>query len=257
MIYSYFEHFVKEFVEFVMRYFRRKLVGSVPHQHYSIINEVKLNGISVVEDYWPIEKCKQAIQAIEGELAGSTTCQLWVDTEGADHRLWHAERIGGILESFLNDIELEELRLYYSGVSKADKLLLAARLNFVPNNQGSGGGWHRDSPHRSQFKAILYLNDVGIDNGPFEYLMGSHAASKSFELLRIHQTHPNQYRFTDEEINAAINNGEVCRTFVARAGTLLLVDTKGIHRGRPIDDGTRYALTSYCFDGARPKDFLK
>lgn len=35
------------------------------------------------------------------------------------------------------------------------------------------------------------------------------------------------------------------KTFIAPAGTLLLVNTSAIHRGQPLEHGTRYALTNY------------
>jgi hypothetical protein len=42
------------------------------------------------------------------------------------------------------------------------------------------------------------------------------------------------------------------KTFFAPAGSLILVDTRGIHRGRPLyKNGERYALTNYYWH----KDF--
>jgi hypothetical protein len=41
------------------------------------------------------------------------------------------------------------------------------------------------------------------------------------------------------------------KTFTASAGTLILVDTSSIHRGMPILEGCRYALTNYYFPKSR------
>ena len=48
--------------------------------------------------------------------------------------------------------------------------------------------------------------------------------------------------------------------FLGKAGTLLLVNTTGIHRGRPLKAGSRYALTNYYYhphqiDRARVQNF--
>src|SRR5947208_506487 len=51
--------------------------------------------------------------------------------------------------------------------------ILAKVIDAIPENNGSGDGWHRDG-HSFQFKSILYLSDVNDTNGPFEFLPGSH-----------------------------------------------------------------------------------
>ena len=38
-------------------------------------------------------------------------------------------------------------------------------------------------------------------------------------------------------------------------GTLILVDTSLIHRGKPIEDGTRYAITNYWYPRNSIKNF--
>ena len=48
----------------------------------------------------------------------------------------------------------------------------ANKVKYNKNNLGSGGGWHRDD-FNFQFKAILYLNDVSMDNGPFQLIENS------------------------------------------------------------------------------------
>jgi hypothetical protein len=213
-------------------------------------------GYAVIPDYWPDNKCRDVIEKIEQELHDVSVCHRWDDAEGSDHRLYQAEKMGGLLEQFLNDPLIEQYRYAYTGVKNPDKLLLAARLDGVSGNRGSGGGWHRDSPHRSQFKAILYLSDVDSSNGPFEYIEGSHKVVNSLRLVLSSQSLPNQYRFTDQEIQNILSLKFPLRTFAAKAGTLLLVDTKGIHRGCPITTGRRYAITQYCYDGKKPAMFL-
>ena len=232
------EHFIKESAEWVMRGTRRQALGGVPKDLSHIIKQVRKSGYAVIDEFWPSDRCSEAVDAINRELSGSTKCHQWDDAEGSDHRLYYAERMGGLLDQFHGDSLIEAYRQSYSGVKHADKLLLAARLDYIAGNFGSGGGWHRDSPHRSQFKAIMYLSDVALENGPFEYLEGSHLVSQSLRMVSKGLSQPNQYRFSEQDIESIILFGQVSlRTFVAKAGTLLLVDTKGIHRGRPIKTG--------------------
>lgn len=251
------EHVVKEMAESLIRGVRRRVSGLPPDDCAHVLEQLKIRGCATIGNFWPNERCRQVIEEIDHALKTNTSCHRWTDTEGADRRLYFAERGGAELSNFFHEPVIESMRRHHSGVARADTLLLAARLGYVPGNKGSGGGWHRDSPHRSQFKAILYLTDVGLENGPFEYLEGTHLTSKSLRLFFNGSTRANQYRFSDAEAERIYLGGTVNRrTFTAEAGTLILVDTKGIHRGRPIERGCRYALTQYCFDGERPRDFL-
>ena len=59
-----------------------------------------------------------------------------------------------------------------------------------------------------------------------------------------------QYRFTEEEVDAILLKvGHLkLSTLTARAGDVILVNTKGIHRGKPVEEGVRYATTIYYND---------
>ena len=251
------EHLIKEAVETVVRGFRRQARGRASEKSAVIVDAVLSHGYSVIEDFWSADHCGEAIEQIECALQYDTDCHYWSDDLESDRRLYFAERLDARARHFLDDPAIEDIRRHYTGVRSAEKLLLAAQLRYVAGNSGSGGGWHRDSPHRSQFKAILYLSDVNLTNGPFEYIDGSHRSSQSVKMLLDKQCRPNQYRFSDEEICRVFAADSTRRTFAAPAGTLLIVDSKGIHRGKPIEAGYRYALTQYCFDGKRPRSFLK
>lgn len=250
------EHLIKEGAETVMRSVMRSGRGPAPEDVAKYVEQIHDQGYAVVERFWPADRCADVARNIETALTGENPCHHWADPEGADQRLYFAERLGGDFESYFNDLTINRIRKYYAGSAGGDQILMAARLGFVPGNKGSGGGWHRDSPHRSQFKAIMYLTDVGEENGPFQYMPRSHRSLSTVRLLLTKKCHPNQYRFEDADIEALKQQGEEVLTFTAPAGTLLLVDVKGIHRGMPIKVGQRCVLMKYFWDGARPQGFL-
>jgi hypothetical protein len=124
---------------------------------------------------------------------------------------------------------------------------LGARIEASANNSGSGNGWHRDA-HGFQFKTILYLSDAAMENGPFEYLPGSHSLWRAAaDNMRAGLSDAQQVRFTDAQIGKLARSGIAARAFPGDAGTLLLVNTAGIHRGMPLASGERYALTNYYY----------
>ena len=51
-------------------------------------------------------------------------------------------------------------------------MTMANKVSYIKNNEGSGGGWHKDA-YYTQFKSILYLTDVNNENGPFELIRNS------------------------------------------------------------------------------------
>lgn len=110
---------------------------------------------------------------------------------------------------------------------------------------GCGLDWHIDD-FLPRFKALVYLQDVGIDDGPFAILKGSHKVFWK-KLISIHKMYNENYNagsiFPDDTLKK-INFEEVKCT--GKAGDLFLVDVCGVHRGLPIKNGhARYALFNF------------
>lgn len=133
----------------------------------------------------------------------------------------------------------------YLGKKVKSWFLMANRVRYVKGNMGSGGGWHRDSPFSPQVKFIWYLSDVGSQNGPFEYIEKSNSNG-----IQNRKKYPiGETRF-DEVYDTPIS-------VTGKEGNLLICDTHCIHRGRPIENGTRYAITLYTSPSVRAKERRK
>lgn len=178
---------------------------------------------------------------------------------GADQRIFGVER-------FRPNFQLESHQLFVEKMNKSVKyfvdnthFILAGYIKMKEGELGSGGGWHRDSCFTNQFKTIIYLSDVGKENGAFEYLSGSHKR-ESFELVSKALTDYSfeQNRFSDKEIKDIV---ATCQTLSldrieGKAGDMILVNTRGIHRGSPLVRGSRKAITSYSFRNKVPDKFF-
>jgi len=106
-------------------------------------------------------------------------------------------------------------------------------------------GYHVDS-HVEEYKTFIYLNDVNKYNGPHTYLKGSHKltdklVSKLFRAYTAHNTD-----VSDEEAQAA-GFEEVAIT--GKKGTVLLIDTRGIHQGGTLLKGHRAVFNTYFYVG--------
>lgn len=104
----------------------------------------------------------------------------------------------------------------------------------VPTSDGKprhAENFHRDIDDVNFIKLFLYLTDVGPENGPHEFIRGSHALPQISDGKR----------HTDEEVLAAFGADRLT-TFAAPAGTMFLENTFGLHRGQPVRSGRRLIL---------------
>lgn len=248
-------YLLKEIAEplrrFYLQFSHRKFKKSSKFE--SDIHRLKQDGIFVIPNFISKEMCESLRDNIDQILKNSD--RVWTDEHNSDSRIYSIELISKIFNFFKDDEYIKEIASYYTGRSGVEKTILGAKLIYQTNNLGSGGGWHRDSPHSTQFKAILYLSNVTNKNGPFEYIIGSH---KPFSLLIETLggvVKPSQYRYSEREVKSFRAYKNMVKKLVASEGTLILVDVHGIHRGAPIEEGERYALTLYMGDPYLSIDF--
>lgn len=233
------------------RNYIRDLLDNIPRpsseREASILTEIDRVGFSVVPNYYPADACAAIRDEIDNLLVRFAST-VHVDALKSDHRIFASDRVSELIKPFYADPFISTIVTGYERSHDISGFTLAAKLVYRKNNLGSGLGWHRDRADRRQIKAIMYLSDVDIDLGPFQYIVGSHTRSQILKTLTAEGFEHNQTRFTDEQAESVIAKApEKLRTLLGPAGTLVLVDTRGIHRGMPMekDAGNRYALTNY------------
>jgi hypothetical protein len=93
--------------------------------------------------------------------------------------------------------------------------------------------FHRDFDSLGGFKVFFYLTDVGPEQGPHEYVRGSHQR----------QTLDTGAGIPDEELWQHYDPAHT-RVITGRAGTSFIADTFGIHRGQLPSAGSRLLLSA-------------
>ena len=88
--------------------------------------------------------------------------------------------------------------------------------------------WHRDPEHEHVVKLFIYFSDVDEEAGPFEYVRSSATGGRYGDLWR-HGVSDAWYPPT-EELEAAVAPDDRM-TMVGPAGSVVLCDTGGFHRG--------------------------
>jgi len=225
---------------------QRELAARLP-EVARLLAAIKERGVVAVEGYWSQERCAEARTAFDRVLHEQAAC-VQVYSAGADRRIYGMESTNPLFADFHHDPFLKGFGELVGGLELYNFATLGGHIVASPDNTGSGNGWHRDA-HGYQFKSILYLSDTGPQNGPFQYLLGSHKRSRVALDTAFGQL-PNapETRYDNADVARICQRlGTIAQSFPAPAGTLLLVNTAGIHRGMPLETGTRYALTNYYY----------
>ena len=212
-----------------------------------IVNSIRNKGYCVLKEFFSRQWCEDAIAEVD-RLIVKYSDQIWKDDTASDHRIFGANKGSSLIDDYYKNVQILSLLQTYEGTTVQDGFTLGARLTAVAGNKGSGGGWHRDHPNVKQSKSIVYLTDVDEDNGPFQYIKNSHNSKQVYLDSFKYNYDQFQNRFSETEVQRIIKKEpERLKTFAAPAGTVILTDTRGIHRGKPIKEGMRYALTNYLW----------
>jgi hypothetical protein len=93
--------------------------------------------------------------------------------------------------------------------------------------------FHYDLDTIRWIKVFIYLSDVGDENGPHEYVAGSHRAENKVAEVLI----KNYARIQDSEIDAHYPAKR--RRITGGSGTIIFGDTRCFHKGNAVDSGYR------------------
>lgn len=241
LLYAYSKHRVmaSAYVEPLRRRKRRK---NIFKKHSPIINSLLSDGIYVIPDYLSEEQCDEACLELSDVFA---TKNQFVQSKD-DKRVFGVECYVEAAAWLKNDTLLSEIAEYLNGEPSEAFFVLGGSLK-AGKNGSSGGGWHRDA-YYSQVKGMIYLTDVTLNTGPFEYVKGSHKLSSVIRQHRNENIKLLQDRYSDAEAQTIIENDRRQKhKVVGRRGTLVLFNSTGLHRGSPILEGQRLTLTSYIF----------
>lgn len=241
----------------VMDAFRKRgaSTAGLDGRERSIVSDLRRDGYSVIEGYWDRERAVAVRDQLEARLEGGQDVdydegaylRFW-DNRSYDEgvrRLYHVEKLHPELEEFRFDPMVMRVAEAYYGY-----LFHSGVLVFQHNTRSNANTryYHVDA-FQKEFKAFLYLDDVAEGNGPFTYLRGTHngmGMRRFLKQLRWDGT-GSPTGFAPEELGNLLDTEvQIC----GPAGTMILADVRGFHRGSPQLHDDRSVLVNYMFGHA-------
>jgi hypothetical protein len=214
------------------------------------LQDLRRDGYAVIEGYWDRDKALELRDRLEAYLAEGKDkdfdegawLRIWDDRayDQGVRRIYHVERLLPELVDYRHDPwVLDVVHAYYGTPYYSNALVF--QHNTRTNEETRY--YHVDAFVR-EFKSFIYLDDVDEGNGPFTYLRGTqrkHLTRLKKQVLG-NEEGVSPTTFYPGDIKSVLDR-EV--QINGPAGTLILTDVRGLHRGSPQINRSRSVLVNY------------
>jgi hypothetical protein len=116
--------------------------------------------------------------------------------------------------------------------------------------------YHFDMDRPKWLKFFIYITDVESTNGPHTFVAGSHKSGG----IPSSMLKKGYARLKDDEVESAFDKKNIIE-FAAPRGTIIAEDTRGLHKGKHVEQGDRLILqiqfSNSLFGGYYPKAAMK
>jgi hypothetical protein len=143
------------------------------------------------------------------------------------------------IQKLLADLSFAAVAQQYLGARPVVDVLSMWWLTAFSDHPDSNAAqlFHFDMDRPKWLKFFINLTDVGPTNGPHTFVAGSHRSG----ALPEHLLKKGYARSTDEEVGRVFAKQDILEFFGPR-GSILAEDTRGLHKGRQVDQGDRLML---------------
>lgn len=146
--------------------------------------------------------------------------------------------LNAVQELVSSKIILEIAQGYLNTVPKLDVLSMWWHTNYSKEPDSKAAQYfHFDMDRIKWIKVFIYLTDVGVDNGPHTFVIGSHKTN-GIPRKFLNKGYARQ---TDDEVIGFYGTERV-QSFIAPRGTIIFEDTRGLHKGVHLKEGSRLML---------------
>lgn len=214
-----------------------------------ISNEIKKSGFFIIKNFLSAKECKQILEyslKIKGRYRGD---KIKIRNKKKFNRanpkgpVFYYDESDVIDNSIVQNLITNKFLLSISqNYFDTPPILSASNLwwsSFINNRADSEAAqiYHFDMDSLKWLKFFIYLSDVNTKNGPHTFIKKSHKNNGIPWELRS----KGYSRLNDHELENHYSKGQFIE-FAEKKGTLLIEDTRGLHKGKPLSKGDRLIL---------------
>ena len=212
-----------------------------------ILNDLNKQGISSIPNFLSKNQIKKISTEVKPLLRSlikkpNKKLKFYRNTHEGLFRLYNISKVSPASKLFYNSTLIRNFSKYY--VSKdvsfyQDMVEIRQKINRpLSKLQFTSDKFHFDD-WRIRLKFFLLLTDVGKKNSPLKYILKSHKINKKEmeEDLFINKKNGRYGFYKNSEIKKILKLYNLkIRDCTGKAGTLIIVNTNGIHKGTPLQD---------------------
>lgn len=246
---------VTEFINILTKNRITKNINYNDEENREILKNINENGLFIKENFlnsYEIEEIKKmllnyefTLRQMDGEVKKKTTKtkKYKFNPENPKAVMYSVDSNFLINQKIIQKILLKNEiydigRKYFGAEPLLDHVSLSISTNFNKDPDGEAAQlYHFDLDKPKWLKFLTYVNDVGIENGPHCFIKKSHKNNaipfnlRSKGYVRIEDHNNNINRLIQDEIK-----------ITGKAGTSIIEDTKGLHKGLVVKKGYRILL---------------
>ena len=246
---------VTEFIHNSTKSKKKNILNYNHKENNEIIKNINEDGLFIKENFltsYEIEQIKKMIsnykftlRTMDGEVKKNLTesDRYKFDAKNPKAVMYSVDSNFLINQKIIQQIllknEIFDIGLKYFGTEPLlDHVSLSISTNFKKEpDKEAAQLYHFDLDKPKWLKFLTYVNDVGIDNGPHCFIKKTHKNNAIPFSLRS-----KGYIRIDDQNNNIKNmiNNEIKIT--GKAGTSIIEDTKGLHKGLVVKSGYRILL---------------
>ncbi len=243
-----FQIFRIRLADYLLERRQKNLISRTHHENKikaEYLKKLKEEGVLEVKNVLPTEIFDKLHNIIESIKKDKTEYKHFVKA-GAEYREVVVKTVDPELFDYLTrNFWVKELAKSYLGKKKVK---MEWRIKLIRDYDGTFDNntlWHADTFFNT-LKAFIYLNDVDSSKDVYNYVLGSHVMTPA--ILDLH------YRYSKNNLKQPWpDKTEIERLNLPKfhksiqSNTLVLSDTRGLHRRRPKDQADRlWRSTLFC-----------
>ncbi len=243
----------------------------VESERDKVVSQLRVAGCHVFESRLPEDMCDRLLsyatshpcktRLMDGEATGNLVAGIY--PRGNPQAVRYDFDTQDLLanpdiQNLLADLSLADIAQSYLGARPViDVLSLWWHTDFSDKPDSEAAQYfHFDMDRPKWLKFFIFLTDVQPTSGPHIYVAGSHKTGAIPSKL----LDKGYSRLTDEEVKYHFAKENIIE-FVAPCGTILAEDSRGLHKGKHVEQGDRLMLqiqfSNTLFGGYYPKTKMR